>query len=99
TGVSPMMTVSEPKRVIVKGANVTGIELIPIPLASISGRLVLQASKLTECQGKRPPLLPETLVQLKRPEVDPEKEIPAFRRNYGTTGSPDANGAFTLRNV
>ena len=98
-GISPMMTVSEPKRVVVKGANVSGVELTPIPLASITGRLVLQASKITECQGKRPPLLSETLVQLRRPEVDPEKEGPAFRRNYGTTASPDANGAFTLRNV
>ncbi|HEX6650958.1 MAG TPA: carboxypeptidase-like regulatory domain-containing protein, partial [Pyrinomonadaceae bacterium] len=96
---TPMMTVSEPKRVIVKGANVSGVELIPMPLALISGRLVLQASKLTECEGKRPPLMSETLVQLKRPEVDPEKDGPALRRNYGTSASPDANGAFTLRNV
>ena len=96
---TPMMTVSEPKRVIVKGANVSGVELIPIPLALISGRLVLQASKLTECEGKRPPLLSETLVQLKRPEVDPEKDGPVLRQNYGTSASPDANGAFTLRNV
>jgi len=99
TGISPMMTVSEPKRVVVKGANVSGVELTPMPLASISGRFVLQASKLTECEGKRPPLLSETLVQLKRPDVDPEKDGPALRRSYATSGSPDANGAFTMRNV
>jgi hypothetical protein len=93
------MMVSEPKRVIVKGASVTGIELIPRPLAMVSGRIVLESSKVPACQGKRPPLLAETLVQLRRPERDSEKEGSPYQRVFGGTGSPDANGAFVLRNL
>ena len=88
-----LMMLSDPKRITVKGANVGGIELIPKPLASVSGRLVLEPSKVPECQGKRPPLFVETLVQLRRPEKDAEQ------RTFGGTGSPDANGAFVLRNL
>jgi hypothetical protein len=43
-------------------------------------------------------LLAETLVQLRRPEKDTEKStFPVFM--FGSSGSPDAKGAFTLRNV
>jgi len=88
-----MMMLSEPKRITVKGANVGGIELIPKPLATVSGRLVLESSKVPECQGKRPPLFAETLVHLRRPEKE------SNQRTFGGVGSPDANGAFVLRNL
>src|ERR1044072_7426354 len=39
TGGTPAFSVSEPKRVSVKGADVTGIELTPRPLSSISGKI------------------------------------------------------------
>jgi len=92
-----VMMLSEPKRITVKGANVGGIELIPRPLANVSGRLVLEPSKLPECQGKRPPLFAETLIYLRRPEKD--SDSPAFQRNFGGLGSPDASGTFVLRNL
>ena len=95
----PMMLVSEPKRVVVKGASVSGIELVARPLSSISGRIVLETSKVPECQGKRQPLLSETLVQLRRPERDAEKEGFTYLRLFGSSGSPDSSGAFVMRNV
>ena len=95
----PMMLVSEPKRVVVKGANVSGIELVAKPLSSISGRVVLATSKIPECQGKRQPLFTETLVQLRRPERDVEKEGFPYLRQFGGSGSPDSTGAFVMRNV
>ena len=73
-----VIQLSEPKRVIVKGANVSGIELATRPLGSVSGQIVLESSKVPECQGKRPPLLAETLVQLRRPERDPEKDPASY---------------------
>lgn len=94
----PNLLISETKRVTVKGANVTGIEIVTRPLGSVSGRFVLEASKATECKGKRAPLLAETLVQLRRPEKDAEKNVFPFFGNRAA-GSPDAKGAFTLRNV
>ena len=95
---TPTLLLSEPKRVTVKGANVTGIEIVTRPLGSISGRVVVESSKIPECQGKRPPLLAETLVQLRRPEKDVEKEPMIFFR-FGNAASPDAKGDFVLRNV
>ena len=93
-----VILVSEPRRVVVKGANVTGIELVPKPLASVSGRIVLESSKVPECQGKRPPLMAETLVQLRRPPKDPEKGS-TFVRQFASSGSPDSKGEFVLRNL
>src|SRR5215217_4129406 len=94
----PMLASSETKRITIKGANVTGVELVTRPLALITGRIALESSKIPECQGKRPPLLAETLVQLKRPEKT-EKEDSFTPLLLGGSATPDASGAFTLRNL
>jgi hypothetical protein len=93
----PSFSVSEPKRVSVRGADVTGVELTPRPLGSISGKIALEASKAPECQGKRPPLFAETLVRLQKP--DPDKEDWLFMRVFAVSASPDASGAFVMRNL
>jgi hypothetical protein len=95
----PMFLASEPKRVTIKGADVTGIELVPKPLASISGRVTLEPSKVPACAGKHPPLLSETIVQLRRPEKDPDKQDSIALRTFGGSASPEPNGTFTFRNV
>jgi Carboxypeptidase regulatory-like domain len=95
----PAFSVSEPKRVSVKGADVTGIELTPRPLSSVSGKIVLEPSKAPECQGKRPPLFAEMLVRLQKPETDKDKEDFVTLRFLAGSASPDANGAFQLRNL
>ena len=98
-GMMPLMAMSDIKRVTVKGANVTGIELTPKPLASIAGRVTLERSKAPECQGKRPPLFAETLVQLQRHEKDLEDDDPIYLRMSTGSATVDGNGAFTLRNL
>ena len=95
----PVIQLSEPRRVIVKGASVSGVELTTKPLGVVTGKIVLESSKVPACQGKRPPLLTESLVQLRRPERDPEKDTAASARVFGMAGSPDPNGAFVLRNL
>jgi len=90
---------SATKRVTIKGANVTGVELVPVPLAAISGRLVLESSKIAECQGKRRPLLAEMLVALRRPEKDAEDEDGIYVGPIGGSASPDANGALMWRAI
>jgi hypothetical protein len=98
TSASPTFALSESKRVTVKGADVTGVELATRPLGSISGKILIEPSKIPECQGKRAPLLTETIVRLQRPEKDADKDL--FQaRMFISSGSPDANGAFVLRNV
>ena len=98
-GSVPLLSISEPKRVTVKGADVTGIELLTRPLPSITGRISLESSKVPECQGKRAPLLAETSVRAQRHEKDAEKDRATFLRMFAPSTSPDRNGEFALRNL
>lgn len=99
-GTSPETLMSEPKRIVVKGADVTGLELAPRPLPSISGRIVLQPAKVAACEGKRRPLYTEMLLVLQRPEKEKtEKENLPYLRMLPSPGSPDASGNFALRNL
>jgi len=87
------------RQVTIKGASVSGLELVPTPLASISGRVVLEASKVPECKGKRAPLFTEMMVQLQRPEKEIEDEDGFYVGPLGGIASPDAKGAFAWRSV
>lgn len=95
---TPLLALSEVKRITIKGANVSGIELVPRPLSSVSGRIALESSKIPECQGKRPPLLAETLVEMHRPDKEAEQDSP-YLRMFPSSGSPDSSGSFSLFNV
>src|SRR6185369_9360240 len=50
------------RRIKVSGADVTGIELNVEPLASVSGRIVLDEANKSECAGKQRPSVSEILV-------------------------------------
>jgi hypothetical protein len=93
------MALSEPRRITVKGADITGLELTTKLLASISGRIALEPTKVPECQGKRQPLFSETLVSLQRNDTASEKDQSQYLRLYKSPASPDKEGAFLLRNV
>jgi hypothetical protein len=58
----PEMATSDPVQITVKGRDVKGVEVIMKPLAAVSGRIALEASKLPECQNKKQPLVAETTV-------------------------------------
>jgi Carboxypeptidase regulatory-like domain len=93
------MALSEPRRITVKGADVTGIELTTKPLGSIGGRIALEPSKIPECQGKRRPLFGETLVSLLPNDKTLAKGPSEIVRMVVDPTSPDKEGAFTIRNV
>ena len=98
--VIPDLLMSEPRRITVKGSDVTGLELVPRPLSSITGRIVLEPAKIPACEGKRRPLYSEMLIVPQRPEKDPnDKDSPAFLRILSGSTSPDAKGDFTLHNM
>ncbi|HET8781024.1 MAG TPA: carboxypeptidase regulatory-like domain-containing protein [Pyrinomonadaceae bacterium] len=94
----PDISVSEPKRITVKGADVGGLELMTRPPSSITGRITLEPSKAPECQGKRKPLFAETLVEIHRPEKDPDIVAPFMRMMSGGV-APDPKGAIVFRNL
>jgi hypothetical protein len=91
--------VSEPRRIKVKGADITGIELIAKPLGSIAGRLVLEESNAPECKGKRRPLFAETVISSWHNEKSAVKDQPQFLWGLGGPILPDQHGDFALRNL
>ena len=95
----PDIAVADPLRVTVKGADITGLELIPKPLASIAGRITLEPSKLQDCQNKRQPLFSETMITLVQNQKNPEVDALALMRLFVGSSAPDKDGAFVMRNV
>ncbi len=91
--------ISEPRRIQVRGADVTGLELIAKPLASVAGSIVLEESKLPECAGKRRPLLSETVIGPWHNEKIIPKDQPSFLYSMGGPTVPDKDGSFVLRNL
>lgn len=89
---------SESRRITVKGADVSGIELVLKALASISGQVVLEISKADECKNKRRPSFAETLLVARRSEKNIPKDQLAFPTLFAQT-SPDKAGDFVLRNL
>lgn len=90
---------SASKRIKVRGADVTGIELVTQPLGSVSGRIVLQESNATECTDKERPLFSETLVSAWHKESEATKDLPRFIWSIGAPFNPDAEGNVKLRNL
>ena len=92
-------SVSEPKRIRVRGADISGVEVTAKPLGSISGRVVAEDSKAPECKGKRRPLFTETLVSAWHNEKIKKKDQPQFIWSLGGPSAPDKEGNFSLRNL
>lgn len=90
---------SEPKRIQVKGADITDVELIANPLGSIAGRVALAESKIPDCNSKRRPLFGETVISAWHDEKTAAKDQPQFLWNLGAPSTPDPKGEFTLRNL
>ncbi len=101
TNFSPTeMAMSEPFRVTVKGADVSGIVLTPKLLAHIAGRVRLDPSTSPQCKNKRRPAFDETVVAVQR-----SQELDAKEKSFSTTGfagnqaTPNRAGEFLLRNI
>jgi len=90
---------SEPRRITVKGADVTGIELSTKPLATVAGELILESAKLETCKEKRRPVFDETLITIERKQKGTAKEQPQLPLYRTAQAVPDSNGKFLLRNL
>ncbi len=100
---------SPPRRLTVRGADVTGIILTLAPLASIEGRLVFENDPKPGCGKRRETAAQETIVFGRRYEpekkanvaakTDPLADVSLSVTNYVSTGLGDAKGSFTLKNL
>ena len=97
---SGMSAVSTPRRITVKGMDVTGVELTLTPLGSMSGRATLEPAPTKEgCTDKRPATLIETLINARSSEKSQGEAPPllSFGQNGGSALTND--GEFTIRNL
>jgi hypothetical protein len=64
---------SAPKRIAVRGADVTGLDLVLAPMASLEAHVSLEADEKLNCGRRRDSALRETIVTLRRtrPETRP----------------------------
>jgi hypothetical protein len=99
---------SEPKRIKVQGADITGVHLTLVPLPAITGRVILDSSSPADCVKRRATALQETVVGVrrqKRPTKSVASEealteaVPLSSLEQIAEGVPDAKGDFMLRNL
>jgi hypothetical protein len=96
------IAVSSAKPISVRGADVTGIQLTVKLLGSVSGRVVLEETKLAECTNKEHPLTNEAFVSAVQNENEIAKQVPQALREIWSVGAPvrpDREGNFLLRNL
>ena len=91
--------VSEIKRIRIRGADVTGIELTPQPMAAVAGRVVLEETNTPECTDKSRPSFDAMTVGGWHNDTDAAKEIPQSIWSMGSPVKPDAQGNFLVRNL
>lgn len=90
--------ISDTRRIKVKGADISGIELTAKPLGAISGRVVLEESAAPDCKDKRRLLLRETVLSSWHNEKI-STDQPPFVWGLGAPVMPDPQGEFHLHNL
>ena len=93
---------SQPYRVVVKGRDVTGIELKLAPFGSIAGRVVKEAPPKPglnpECKPAREFLIGETVVRALRHKAA-AKDMTALLFGSAVSSAPDEKNDFLIQNL
>jgi protocatechuate 3,4-dioxygenase beta subunit len=87
---------SQPRRVTVRGADVTGVELKFSPRSSIAGKVVLEPIP-QRCEEKTPPAPEDIVLQVHRDNAD-KTSLP-WRLSFPSDTAADEKGEFTLRSL
>lgn len=88
--------VSRPLRVVVSGANVSGLIVNTNPLASLAGRVTLEETSAPECKDKHRPRFEEILVSARRDDADNSKEPSPPPQFSIASAAPGRDGSFLL---
>ena len=101
---------SEPRRIRVQGGDITGLNLTLVPLASITGQLVVERDPKSDCAKRRATASQETVISARRfiREAKPEATTKEkAQQDTSLTAFPDltiqavadARGEFSLKNL
>jgi hypothetical protein len=93
------LVISEPRRLNVRGADITGLELSVRPMGSINGRVMLEESPAPECKGKRRPVFSEIVVTPWHNEKTAAKDQPQFLWALSGPKLVDKQGEFAMGNL
>ena len=98
-GIAVVLVQNEERHQRTRGADVEGIELTAKPLGVVSGRVALEPSKASECQGKEPPPFKDISVSAWHRKTEATKNQPQFIWSMGAPVSADERGNFSLINL
>jgi carboxypeptidase family protein len=97
------------RRVPVRGADVTGIELVAAPMGSIAGRVVLEPDPKLNCGRRRDTAMRETLVTARRGPAEDKPGVQKLKDKMDESiealfpptvdSSPNEAGDINLRNL
>jgi hypothetical protein len=90
--------ISTARHISVRGTDVGGIELTLSPLASVSGRVVLE-KKAAVCEKQRASTVEEVLMSAEREDAQSREPAPGGRWAVRRPSAPFITGEFTLRNL
>ena len=91
--------VSEVKRIRLRGADLTGIELMPRTLPTVAGRVVFEEVKPPVCTEKSQPSFDAMTVGAWHNATEAAKETPQSIWSLGVPVKPDSQGNFLVRNL
>jgi hypothetical protein len=94
-----ILAITPPKAVTVKGADVTGISLNPVPLGSLSGTVQLENDPNLPCAKKTNNALTETVLSLRREGRQNESYPSLIESQLTYAASPDGKGQFAMKRV
>ncbi|HWQ31748.1 MAG TPA: hypothetical protein VNQ79_02600 [Blastocatellia bacterium] len=101
SGGSELIARSQPRRIVVSGRDVTGLELTLLPVGSLAGKVVIETlqaeNKAKTCHSPRPLLPEEILISVSRDQQGREEPQDYFP--YARFGSPNSQGEFTVKNL
>ena len=109
-GVNSELIASPARRVSMRGADITGIELVLAPMGSIAGRVVLEPDLKLNCGRRRDTAIRETLVITRRGSAEekpgvqklkdkPDESIEASLWPPTVDSSPNEAGEINFRNL
>ncbi|MGE0883295.1 MAG: carboxypeptidase regulatory-like domain-containing protein [Blastocatellales bacterium] len=97
-GANESDAIAAPRRISVRGADVSGIQLSLAPLALLGGRVVLEKSPIA-CPLDRRSSVQEVLLNVERDDAVPPKENSLALLNPLRPAAPTAAGEFVFRNL
>jgi Carboxypeptidase regulatory-like domain len=94
---------SEPRRVSVKGADVTELQVALSPLASLAGQIkiekIVDAADRAECRGDRSYTAEDVVLLAHRDERPTSKDKSPLARKTVFESAPDSKGEFEIRGL